>query len=107
MRSTCGKSGGSERADAAAQVAAVYLAGLGLIRTVVGPPPALEKRDCAAVVADLLPTLIEKARAALPHAHPLVCRACIMQPSRARQLGGALTGGQISPSCQATRHLHA
>jgi hypothetical protein len=51
---------------ATAQVAAVYLAGLSLIRTLAGPPAVLDKRDCAAMIADLLPLLIDKVPSLAP-----------------------------------------
>ena len=47
------------------QVPGVYLAALGLIRTLVGPPAVLERRDCTNIVWELLPLLIARVRVLL------------------------------------------
>lgn len=44
------------------QVPGVYLAALGLIRALVGPPAVLERRDCSNIVWELLPLLIDRVR---------------------------------------------
>lgn len=50
------------KARVCVQVPGVYLAALGLIRALVGPPAVLERRDCANIVWELLPLLIDRVR---------------------------------------------